>query len=529
MDQYQSSLLVLSCDGGSGQVHVDLTKAQTVDIAVFPAGMHDVFIGLSANVDLDVQVLDSQNNFCAVGFGCWAEAACRSESDFCYNYRGMEVYFSGDDDHVPVNEMVKIRGELTRTLKFDVLAWATGEGNATYSYSSFLPCPDIAPGCTKCEDYTGCLDGIPVCNGTHHVQCMTTTTTTLASTTTLEAISTTPFVAATPTTASTTTFEAMSTTSVIAATPTTAAPAIISTTTTTTVTATTTPATTTTTSTTTKIADAQCAVDQYQSSLLVLNCNGGSGHVHVELSKAQTSSIANFPAGVIDIHIGLIADVDLDVRFVDAKNEVCAVGFGCLAEEACTRESDYCHNYHGMKVYFSGDDDHVPVSESIKVRGGLTRPMRFDVLSWAPGTGNTTYSYSAFTPCPEIAPGCTKCEDYTGCEGGVPLCNGSPDVQCVPATHYHHNGWVTSIVQEFSNATDAENVVAHGIHGVDFFFPYNMKLPNSTSLSLPNSSLTSHAFLASKSDFGMISTSKRFGHVARVLIIGFVILTASLW
>jgi hypothetical protein len=140
--------------------------------------------------------------------------------------------------------------------------------------------------------------------------------------------------------------------------------------------------------TTTTAHDHKCAAGQYQSSALVLNCDGGAGLMNMTLKKAETTSVARFPAGVHDILIGLSANVDLDVQLWDDWTHQCIVGFGCRYASPCSSPSDYCHQYAGMQIYFSGNDEHAPVIETLKVSGALTRPMHFKVRAYAPGNGS---------------------------------------------------------------------------------------------------------------------------------------------
>jgi len=199
--QYQASALVVSCEGASGSVPVGLKKAQALSIGSFPAGTRDVSISLTASVDFDMQLIDSELGKCIAGFNCQHQMACASESDYCISYERMPMYFSGDDEQAPVKEQIKIKGVLTRAMDFAVFAQAVGTGTVTYSYGALSSCPDLFPGCAPCKDYMGCWQGQPSCDGTSSVVCQSSTPapTTLPPTTAPAAttVATTPAPAAT--------------------------------------------------------------------------------------------------------------------------------------------------------------------------------------------------------------------------------------------------------------------------------------------------------------------------------------------
>jgi len=183
---YQSSAVILDCVGTNGQATASLKKAQTQRIVTFPAGTDDVSVELTSDVDFDLRLMDGFD--CIVGFDCLHSTQCQNTSDYCISYRGMQVYYSGDDLSKPVTEQIKITGELTRPMVFSTYASADGKGTIDYAYSTIAPCPSPLPGCTPCEDYS-CGPGdpdttgaVPKCNGTSHVECVVPVTTGLSTT-----------------------------------------------------------------------------------------------------------------------------------------------------------------------------------------------------------------------------------------------------------------------------------------------------------------------------------------------------------
>jgi len=187
-DAYQSSAVVVDCAGKTGQATVRLKKDQTRSIAIFPAGTDKVSMELKSDVDFDLRLMDGSTGKCIVGFSCMHSAKCQNASDYCISYRGMQVYYSGDDLSTPVTERIKIAGKLTRPMVFSTYASGDGESTIDFSYGTIASCPSPLPGCTPCEDYS-CGPGdpdttgaVPKCNGTSHVECVVPATTGLSTT-----------------------------------------------------------------------------------------------------------------------------------------------------------------------------------------------------------------------------------------------------------------------------------------------------------------------------------------------------------
>jgi len=188
-DAYQSSAVVLQCGAQTNQTVVRLKKAHTRSIASFPTGAREVSVELKSDVDFDLRLMDGSTDQCIVGFSCEFATGCANTSDYCISYRGMEVYYSGDDLSTPVTETIKIR-KLTRPMVFSAYASKDGESTIEFRYGTIAPCPSLLPGCTPCEDYSCGADPdttgtAPQCNGTAHVECIVPATGASTTTTTM--------------------------------------------------------------------------------------------------------------------------------------------------------------------------------------------------------------------------------------------------------------------------------------------------------------------------------------------------------
>merc|ERR1712190_301162 len=84
---------------------------------------------------------------------------------------------------------------------------------------------------------------------------------------------------------------------------------------------------------------ATCGTGQYQSSMLVLGCGGGSGAQSITLQDSQIRSVVNFPAGVTNVEISLDAPIDLDIQLFDHEDMTCVVGYGCSSDVSCSSTS----------------------------------------------------------------------------------------------------------------------------------------------------------------------------------------------
>jgi hypothetical protein len=162
------------------------------------------------------------------------------------------------------------------------------------------------------------------------------------------------------------------------------------------------------------------------------------------LGRSGADSIARFPEGVRDVEIAVSGNFDFDLQMIDSLLGTCIVGTNCLYDAPCVSETDYCIHYEQMNIYFSGDSS---TREKIKINGRLPKAMDFSVYTIGSGTMNLSYSYNAISPCPDPLPGCSNCTAYTGCLQGVPVCDGTCQVQCpAPSTTMYKKDWTPEIL-----------------------------------------------------------------------------------
>mmetsp|Transcript_82412 Transcript_82412/g.145389 ORF Transcript_82412/g.145389 Transcript_82412/m.145389 type:complete len:574 (-) Transcript_82412:209-1930(-) len=171
-DQWQSAALVMSCEGGEGQAQVDLVQGTVARIAHVPMGAQGLSIEVTADGDLDIQLMDTATRKCLTGYAC-----IQNESSTMEQY-GMLISFTGDDRIAPVTERVSTNDRITRMLTVNVSAYKTATGTINYKYGAINPCPNPRPGCSACNSYPCPAKTKPKCNGGSRVTCEPTCDTT---------------------------------------------------------------------------------------------------------------------------------------------------------------------------------------------------------------------------------------------------------------------------------------------------------------------------------------------------------------
>jgi hypothetical protein len=129
-------------------------------------------IEVSANGDLDIQLMDTDTKKCLTGY------ACVQDKPSTMTQEGMSIYFSGDDRDDPVIEKVSTVSTITRDLTVNVSAYKSALGTIKYEYGHINPCPNPRPGCSPCSSYPCPPKTRPKCDGSPHVTCEPTCDTT---------------------------------------------------------------------------------------------------------------------------------------------------------------------------------------------------------------------------------------------------------------------------------------------------------------------------------------------------------------
>jgi hypothetical protein len=157
------------CEGGTGQLTLELNEGETSLVGVLPAGKWNVQLRLTAAADVDVQLFDidtainAQNGksfpgesavvaWCADPKVCNIGALGSEETAGCIEYKAMRVCYSGYGgvDGNAGKEFITITGELTANLKMKAFAFAAGDAVVNYEWA---------------RTQTGCCLGILPCTG----------------------------------------------------------------------------------------------------------------------------------------------------------------------------------------------------------------------------------------------------------------------------------------------------------------------------------------------------------------------------
>lgn len=105
-------------------------QSETIDIGTIAAGSENVYIDLSSNADIDLELWAGGEAL--VGFGTGAELDGSSESSFFWN--GVEITYSGysGDGSGTGEEYISIEGVVPEDLEVKVTGFDAGGGSVEW-------------------------------------------------------------------------------------------------------------------------------------------------------------------------------------------------------------------------------------------------------------------------------------------------------------------------------------------------------------------------------------------------------------
>jgi len=188
--------LVLDCEGSADSIALprNMEPATLFKLGDLPLGTFNLWVNFTALGDLDMQLRDASDpvsTTCVAGYSCESGSGHVPGEGVTFLYKGMNIYFSGDEyslsqrePHDAVNEKLHLdAGDPSKGSTVPLQMWvnafsAVSSGTVAWSYNRIEPCPDeiertlIEHNCQACSSYRGCAQGeYPVCDGSSDIKC----------------------------------------------------------------------------------------------------------------------------------------------------------------------------------------------------------------------------------------------------------------------------------------------------------------------------------------------------------------------
>ena len=140
------------CDSGSGSFSQSIGYAQTVEVGVVPAGKRDVFIRLTSEEDVDIQLIDEATGERIIH---WPYALLNGSSEECDYYRGVRYCYSGYNGERGElgHEWIRVDGDTNRALIMKAFGYRAGNALVEYSWEAVPTCREKGD---RCEGISGC-------------------------------------------------------------------------------------------------------------------------------------------------------------------------------------------------------------------------------------------------------------------------------------------------------------------------------------------------------------------------------------
>ena len=122
-------------DQGSGEFNQPIEHQATVTVGDIPAGKQFVFIQLSSDKDVDVQLIDKTTGHQIIA---WPNGDLNAPTEGCTTYESVEYCYSGyNGDQTPNgkgNEWIRVNGTTNRELTMRAFGYQAGNALVEYSW-----------------------------------------------------------------------------------------------------------------------------------------------------------------------------------------------------------------------------------------------------------------------------------------------------------------------------------------------------------------------------------------------------------
>ena len=122
-------------DQGSGEFNQPIAHQDTVTVGNIPAGKEFVYIKLTSDKDVDVQIIDQATGTEIIA---WPNGLLSGATEACTTYEGVEYCYSGyNGDQTPNgkgNEWIRVNGTTNRELIMRAYGYQAGNALVEYSW-----------------------------------------------------------------------------------------------------------------------------------------------------------------------------------------------------------------------------------------------------------------------------------------------------------------------------------------------------------------------------------------------------------
>ncbi len=135
------------CSSGTGEFEQYVPQAQTAEIGEIPAGKADVRIDLTAEEDVDVQLIDVLTGTEIIA---WPSGLMSGSGEQCATWQGVEYCYSGYNGDQTAdglgNEWIEVRGVTNRELVMRAFGYAAGDAIVEYGWETTRTCGEVGEG-----------------------------------------------------------------------------------------------------------------------------------------------------------------------------------------------------------------------------------------------------------------------------------------------------------------------------------------------------------------------------------------------
>jgi len=129
---------------GEGSFAQQITFYDTVEVGQIPKDKQDIYIQLSSEEDVDIQIYDAASGTAIVGWGIGAYIGQYPNTNLQYDYAGVHIEYSGynGDGSGVGHEFIRLSGTLDRDLTMKAFGYHSGYATVAYSWKGTKDCEE---------------------------------------------------------------------------------------------------------------------------------------------------------------------------------------------------------------------------------------------------------------------------------------------------------------------------------------------------------------------------------------------------
>jgi len=124
-----------ACEAGSGTFNQPIAKDGKVEVGEIPPSRHGVYIKLTSDEDVDIQLIDKETGFELIA---WPSGKLNGHDEACTTHEGVEYCWSGynGDGTNYGHEWIEIKGASNRTMIMKAFGYKAGTAVVDYSWDA---------------------------------------------------------------------------------------------------------------------------------------------------------------------------------------------------------------------------------------------------------------------------------------------------------------------------------------------------------------------------------------------------------